>query len=111
MFWHVAKKILFKGISNVSSFSSGGNFYSAELNGLSNFRREHHEEHFCVIILNMDSLVQERMGLKDISYLEFWRPFCSAQQNRLCNFGRRHYEEHFCQIILNLDSDSGGAAV
>ena len=43
------------------------------------------------------------MHLKDIHYLELWRPFCSAKWNHLCNFGRRHHEEKPCEIILNLD--------
>ena len=73
---------------------------------LSKISRGHHYEHFCVTDLNLNSVVQEEMRLKDILYLELWRPFCSVQQIRLCNFDRRHYEEHFCEIILNLDNCS-----
>ena len=40
--------------------------------------------------------------VKDISYLELWRPFCSVEWNHLCNFGRGYHEEQFCEIILNL---------
>ena len=45
------------------------------------------------------------MPLKDISYLELWKPFCSVERKHLCNFGRgyMYYEEQFCEIILNLD--------
>ena len=56
-------------------------------------------------------VVQEKMSLKDISYLELWQPICSVERNHLCNFGRRHHEEQFCEIILNLDQLSGGDVV
>ena len=46
---------------------------------------------------------QEKMLLKDASYLELYWPFCSAEQNYLYYFGRGHHEEQFCEIILNLD--------
>ena len=39
-----------------------------------NFGRRHHKEQFCEIPLNLHPVVQE-MSLKDISYLELWRPF------------------------------------
>ena len=42
-------------------------------------------------------------GVKDISYLELWKPFCSVEGNHFCNFGKGHYKEQFCGIILNLD--------
>ena len=45
----------------------------------------------------------EEMPVKDISYLELWRPSCSVERNHLCFFGRKCYEEQFCEIILNLD--------
>ena len=41
------------------------------------------------------------MSLKDISYLELWRPSCSVELNHLGNFYRGHYEENFCEINLN----------
>ena len=47
-------------------------------------------------------MVQEKMSIKYISYLELWQPFCSVEQNHLCNFGKGHYEEQFCEFILNL---------
>ena len=43
------------------------------------------------------------MPLKDISYLELWKPFCSVERKHLCNFGRGYFEEQFCEVILNLD--------
>ena len=46
---------------------------------------------------------QEELRLKDISYLELWRPLGSGERNHLCNFGRRHHEKQFSEIILNLD--------
>ena len=46
--------------------------------------------------------VVHEIALKDISYLELWRP-CSAERNHLCNFGRVYHEEQFCEINLNLD--------
>ena len=48
-------------------------------------------------------VVQKKMLIKDISYLELWPPLCLADPNHLCNFGRRYHEEQFCEIILNLD--------
>ena len=50
-----------------------------------------------------NSVVQEEMLFKDISYQELWRPFCSVERNSFSNFGRGYYEEQFCEIILNLD--------
>ena len=59
---------------------------SGEQNHLSNFGRRHHEEQFCEIILNLDQWFMSRCGLKNISYLELWRPFCSAEQNHFVQF-------------------------
>ena len=50
-------------------------------------------EHFCEIILNLDQWFR-RCHLKDISYLELWRPFCPEEWNQMCNYARGHYEEH-----------------
>ena len=68
-------------------------FCSAELSGLSNFNRGHHEEHICEIIWTFGSD-------GDISYLELWWPFCSAEWNHLGNFSTEHHEEHFCECHL-----------
>ena len=43
------------------------------------------------------------MSVKDISYLELWKPFCSAKGNHLFNLGRGFNEEQLCEIILNSD--------
>ena len=53
-------------------------------------------------LFEFESVVQEEMLFKGISYLELWQPFCSMEGNHLCNFGRGYYEEQFCEIILNL---------
>ena len=74
-----------------------------EQNRLCNFGRRHHEEQFFEIILNWDQWFRRRCHLKNISYLELWRPFCSVEWNHLCNFGRGYYEEQFCEIISYLD--------
>ena len=42
------------------------------------------------------------MYLKDVSYLELWRPFGSLEQNHLCNFGRGYHEKQFFEFISNL---------
>ena len=39
---------------------------SAEWNHLCNFRRRHHEEQFCEIILNLDHWLRRRCHLKDL---------------------------------------------
>ena len=39
-------------------------------------------------------VIQEKMSVKNISFLELWRPSCSVEQNHLCNFGRGQYGEH-----------------
>ena len=65
-----------------------------------NVGRDHYEEHFFAIILNLHVV---HMLFEDISYLQLWWSFCSAEQDNLCNFDRRNYEEHFCDVILNLD--------
>ena len=69
---------------------------------LCNFGREHHEEQFCEIVMNLDQLFRGRCLLKTF-YLELLWPLCLVEWNHLCNFGRRHDENHFCEIILNLD--------
>ena len=52
------------------------------------------------------------MSLKDISYLELWKPLCSAKWNLLCNFGRRHQEEQFCEFFFLIwTSGSGGNVI
>ena len=50
-------------------------------------------------------IVQEKMLLKDISYLELWRSFkvLFSRVEPFVQFGRMHHEEQFCEIILNLD--------
>ena len=58
--------------------------------------------HNSVNYFELGLVVQEKMPLKGISYLELWQPFCSAEHNHLCNFGRGYYQEQFCEIILNL---------
>ena len=45
------------------------------------------------------------MSLKDILYLEPWRPLGWVEWNIFCNCGRRHYGEHFCDTILNSDQE------
>ena len=67
-------------------------FCSGELNHLCNFRRRHHEEQFCEIILNLDQWFR-RCHLKIIHSLELLRLFCSAEQGHLCNFGKAYSEK------------------
>ena len=43
------------------------------------------------------------MSLKDISYVELWKPFCSAERTICAIIVREHYQEQFCEIILYLD--------
>ena len=53
----------------------------AEQNHLYNFKRGHHEEQLCEIILNLDC--DSGAVLKN-SYLELWWPSCLAKPNHLC---------------------------
>ena len=53
-------------------------------------------------LFEFETVVQEEMSFKDISYLEIWRPFCSAEQNHLCNSSREHHEEQFYESISSL---------
>ena len=76
-------------------------FCSAYPNHLSNFSREHYEEHVCEFFFWIWTRFR-RCHLK-YSYLQLWWPFCSAKQNHLCNFSRGHYWEHSCEIILSLE--------
>ena len=64
-------------------------WYSVQQNHLCNCGREHYEEHFCELILNLVQWYQE-IPFKDISNLQLWWPYFSTEQNHLCNFGRRH---------------------
>ena len=73
----------------------------AEQNGMCNFKREHNENHFCEIILNLDQWFRKR-SLKDILIYSSGNPF-SVERNHLCNYGRGHYKEHFYEKRLNLD--------
>ena len=77
-------------------------FCSAELNGLSNFGRGHHEEHFCEIILNFNKWF--RRCRLNIVCLELWRLFCSAQQINLCNLHRGHYCELFSLKCIKFEA-------
>ena len=46
--------------------------FIVEWNHLCNFERAHHGEHSCAVIRKFESVVQEKMSFKDISYLELW---------------------------------------
>ena len=45
-------------------------------------------------------MVQEKMWLKDIIYLELWQPLCLVEQNDLCYFGRKHHEKQSCELFF-----------
>ena len=70
---------------------------------MSNFVREPHKKHLYEIILKLDQWFRRRCPLKDISYLQLWKPSCLVERNHLGNSGGGHCKEHFCEIILNLD--------
>ena len=79
----------FKGISCLERWRP---FCSAELNLLCNFDRRHHEEQFCVIILNLDRWVRKRCHLKLFLIWRFGGPFYSGVEP-FCNFGRGIMQE------------------
>ena len=54
--------------------------------------REHYEEHFCGIILNLDQ--ECRRNSRALAALLF------DTVEPLCKVGRRHYENHFCENIV-----------
>ena len=70
---------------------------------------------FCVILVKgfmrknsvklfeFGPVVQEEMSLKDISYLELWRPFCSAELKHICAILVEGINKNKSEIILNLD--------
>ena len=98
-FGPVVQEISFKDISHLQLWQP---LCSLNWIYLCNFGRRHHEEQFCVIILNLDQWFRRKWGLKGISYLELWQPFGSVERNHLCNFRRWYSEEQFCIILLHL---------
>ena len=53
---------------------------------LCNFSRGHHKENVCEIIFQFRpimAIVQEKILIKDISYLELWWSLCSVIKNHL----------------------------
>ena len=52
-----------------------------------------------VKLFELRPVVQEKMSLKDIIYLELWQALCLVEQNHLRNFGRRHHEKQSCELF------------
>ena len=71
--------------------------FSLEQNHLCNFGREHQEEHFCEITLNLDEQFRRRCLLK-----EFLPAILFSRAELFVLFVRGHYKEHSCKIIYNL---------
>ena len=55
------------------------------------------------LFFKFESVVQEEMPFKDISYLELWWPLCLAERNHLCIYVSGRHEERFSENDLNRD--------